>query len=76
MTQLVVELGTETKLVAAIDQSDPMEQPDCSVVEVDSADHLDSIPFVPCISLRDDWFASYKSLAKKEKIYKYTSNIG
>lgn len=27
--------------------------------------HLDSTPFVPCINLRDDWFASYKSLAKK-----------
>lgn len=24
---------------------------------------LDSILFVPYISLRDDWFASYKSLA-------------
>lgn len=30
---------------------------------MDLADHLDSIPFVPCISLRDDWFVSYKSLA-------------
>lgn len=34
---------------------------------MDSVDHLDSIPFVPCINLKDDWFVSYKSLAKKEK---------
>lgn len=25
-------------------------------------DHLDSTPFVPYISLRDDWFVSYKNL--------------
>lgn len=62
--QQVVELETETKHAVVID---PMGWPDYSVVEVDLVDHLDSTPFVPCISLRDDWFVSYKSLAKKIK---------
>lgn len=41
---------------------------------MDLVDHLDSILFVPCISLKDDWFASYKSLAKKEKYIKHFVN--
>jgi len=64
VTQQVVELETETKHAVV---TDLMEWPDYLAVEVDLVDRLDSIPFVPYISLRDDWFASYKSLAKKIK---------
>lgn len=60
--QQVVELGIETKHAVV---TDPMEWPDYLVVEADLVDRLDSTPFVPYISLRDDWFVSYKSLAKK-----------
>jgi len=60
----VVELETETKHAVV---TDLMEWPDYLVVEADLEDRLDSILFVPYISLRDDWFVSYKSLAKKYK---------